>query len=810
MVMGTRGVRVTRRISIASLLVPFVLALSLISVDSATALQTTYSTRTVGADRYATSALTALDAYPSGAPSAVIVSGAEANWPDGLPAASLAGVIGGPVLLTDPNQLTASTGLVLGQIVSTLSPDSPTVYIVGGTAAVSAEVEQAIVDLGYTVDRVAGDDRYATAVAVARKVASLGTYGSFDGGKMVFLASGKNFPDALAVGPIAHSNVNPVLLVGDTMSTGVTDLLDDDVIDIQQVVVLGGTAAVPAAHVTTVQGISNTVSSTTSAIEVTRIGGVDRYDTAVEIAKWVEKSTVLDGLGWTVDNVILVSGVTHHDAMVSAALGSVGHASESDGYPEVGPQNTVVLLQDSGNWLNSTTSNYLATKGSHLESVRAVGTNVSISDAALADAKTQITQSAVTVTATPGLGVSSVIFNFSQKIACTSSTSGADGAGGGLKANYKLNNTALSGHYITCATSGLSTTLYLGSALAANDVVSVEPLTSTGVADADGDGVSTVQTARSSFTVEGAKPTGGVAYIDSKNAYITFDRAVVPATTDFVITDADGNTNSVSSVTANLDNKGWALLTADNITADDVIKVNTHATVVGTVYPTWDKSEASIASAAITLSTYTTAAANVTAGTGDFKVTTKATGQYPGVLGETWTVQLIDGTSTTAVIVDHTDKTIVVQTPIAITSSRKTAEQLVAFLNADTTFNADFTADEVTAGSIDTVQSATALTGGQSVHKITVTMTEPMLNTTWSADGTPAVTIDATADKLTDTGTTDVSSVHDWFNGTMVVTVTVTEAAQELVKGTSLLQIATTAADIAGNTPTLVHSVTIS
>ena len=89
-------------------------------------------------------------------------------------------------------------------------------------------------------------------------------------------------------------------------------------------------------------------------------------------------------------------------------------------------------------------------------------------------------------------------------------------------------------------------------------------------------------------------------------------------------------------------------------------------------------------------------------------------------------------------------------------------------------------------------------------------MSEPILNTTWSADGTPAVTIDATADELTDSGTTDVSTVHDWFNGTMVVTVTVTEAAEELVKGTSLLQVATTAADIAGNVPTLVHSTTIS
>ncbi len=796
--------------ALRALVVLALVAAALVTAASpASALQTTYSTRTVGTNRYATSALAALDAYPSSAPSAVIVSGADANWPDGLPAASLAGVIGGPVLLTDPDELSASTGLALGLIVSPLAPEAPTVYIVGGTAAVSADVEQAVINLGYTVDRVAGADRYATAVAVARKVASLGTYGSFDGGKMVFLASGLNFPDALAVGPIAHSNVNPVLLVGDTLSTAVTDLLDDDVIDVQQVVVLGGTAAVAAAHVTTVQGISNKVGSTTASIEVTRIGGVDRYDTAVEIAKWVEKSTVLDGLGWTVDNVILVSGVTHHDAMVSVALGSVGHQTGTD-YPAVGSQNTVVLLQDAGNWLNSTTSNYLATKGSHLESVRAVGMNVSISDAALADAKSKITQSAVTVTASPGLGVSSVIFTFSQKIACTSSTSGADGAGGGLKANYKLNNQALSGHYITCASSDLSATLYLGSALAANDVVTVEPLTSTDVADADGDGLSTVQTTRSAFTVEGAKPTGGTAYIDSKNAFITFDRAVVPATSDFVITDAAGNTNSVSSVTANLDNKGWALLTADNFTADDIIKVNTHATVIGTVSPTFDKSEASIVTAEITLSTYTTAAANINAGTGDFKVTTKSTGQYPGVLGENWTAQLIEGTSTTGVIVNHTDKTIVIQSPIAITSNRKTAEQLVETLNAATAFNVDFTADEVTAGSIDTVQSATALTAGQSVHKITVTMSEPILDTTWSADGTPVVTIDATADKLTDSGTTDVSSVHDWFNGTMVVTVTVTEAAQDLVKGTSLLQIATTAADIAGNTPALVYSRAIS
>ena len=129
MVERIAGPTVTRRTAKAVFLVLLVLLPTLVPGGLAGALQTTYSTRTVGADRYATSALAALDAYPSSAPSAVIVSGADANWPDGLPAASLAGVVGGPVLLTDPDELTASTGLVLGQIVSTLAPEAPTVYL---------------------------------------------------------------------------------------------------------------------------------------------------------------------------------------------------------------------------------------------------------------------------------------------------------------------------------------------------------------------------------------------------------------------------------------------------------------------------------------------------------------------------------------------------------------------------------------------------------------------------------------------------------------------------------------------------------
>ncbi|CAN5489928.1 hypothetical protein BH23ACT7_BH23ACT7_25800 [soil metagenome] len=64
-------------------------------------------------------------------------------------------------------------------------------------AVAEVEVAAAVAELGVAVDRIAGPDRYATAVAVADAAAVDGAGAP----AMTWLATGLNFPDALAAGP---------------------------------------------------------------------------------------------------------------------------------------------------------------------------------------------------------------------------------------------------------------------------------------------------------------------------------------------------------------------------------------------------------------------------------------------------------------------------------------------------------------------------------------------------------------------------------------------------------------------------------
>ena len=95
---------------------------------------TTVVQRVAGVDRYATATALYDDAFadPTRAHAAVITSGA--NFPDALSANFLASALDAGVLLTDPSSLSPSVALELA------SDDIDNVYLVGGTAAVSAKV----------------------------------------------------------------------------------------------------------------------------------------------------------------------------------------------------------------------------------------------------------------------------------------------------------------------------------------------------------------------------------------------------------------------------------------------------------------------------------------------------------------------------------------------------------------------------------------------------------------------------------------------------------------------------------------------
>jgi hypothetical protein len=84
------------------------------------------------------------------------------NFPDALGAASAAAVQGGPVLLVTKTAIPAETKAELTR----LSPD--VIYVSGGTAVVSDNVFNQLKAYAPTVTRVAGTNRYATAVEVSK------------------------------------------------------------------------------------------------------------------------------------------------------------------------------------------------------------------------------------------------------------------------------------------------------------------------------------------------------------------------------------------------------------------------------------------------------------------------------------------------------------------------------------------------------------------------------------------------------------------------------------------------------------------
>lgn len=156
-------------------------------------------TRVFGLDRYGTAAALAEEFFPASAPAAFVATGF--NFPDALGAGPAAAGEGAPNLLVTPTSVPPATEAQLKRL------HPRTVYVVGGPDVVSDAVAARIaVITGGQVARVAGADRYATVAAVADRFFAATT-------PSTVLATGLNFPDALAAGAVAGVLHSPVLLV---------------------------------------------------------------------------------------------------------------------------------------------------------------------------------------------------------------------------------------------------------------------------------------------------------------------------------------------------------------------------------------------------------------------------------------------------------------------------------------------------------------------------------------------------------------------------------------------------------------------
>jgi putative cell wall-binding protein len=166
-------------------------------------------TRVSGADRQSTAVAASQDAFATaGAAGAVVLARADV-FADALAGGPLAAANHGPLLLTSSGVLDPVTK---AEIVRVL-PIGGTVYLLGGTSALSDSVAAAVVALGDKPVRIAGADRYSTAIAIAGALGNPGT---------VFEASGLNFPDALSAVPAAVVDHGAIVLTDGSSQAAVT------------------------------------------------------------------------------------------------------------------------------------------------------------------------------------------------------------------------------------------------------------------------------------------------------------------------------------------------------------------------------------------------------------------------------------------------------------------------------------------------------------------------------------------------------------------------------------------------------------
>lgn len=145
-----------------------------------------------------------------------------------------------------------------------------------------------------TVTRLSGDTRYETAVEISKYAYDGDVYG-------VTVASGADFPDALAAGPVADNREGPLLLV--PKNGALPEAVRDELARLNPwtIYLAGGVKAVSSV----VEGQLDDYSD-----DVYRLSGVDRYETSAELASWSFQDDT---------TMFLTTGLTFPDALGGAA-----------------------------------------------------------------------------------------------------------------------------------------------------------------------------------------------------------------------------------------------------------------------------------------------------------------------------------------------------------------------------------------------------------------------------------------------------------------------------------------------------------
>ena len=252
------------------------------------------SVRIDGDDRFETSVL-ASKQLPAGR-TVFLASGTA--FPDALAAAPVAAAEGAHLLLVRSDSVPDS---VAAQIRS-LAPSE--VVLVGSeaslSAGVAAEAARAAAP-GARITRIGGTDRVDTSMRLLDRMRAMGSAVTD-----VWVASGFDFPDALAAGAVAAREGHALILTTGA-STAFTQQIGARLGGVQRFHIPGSTSSVSSDVQSMLAGTGRTVD---------RFPGSDRYETAVKINQAFTRS----GSG---GQLVLTSGTDFPDGLVGAVYAGI-------------------------------------------------------------------------------------------------------------------------------------------------------------------------------------------------------------------------------------------------------------------------------------------------------------------------------------------------------------------------------------------------------------------------------------------------------------------------------------------------------
>ena len=177
--------------------------------------------RLAGKNRFETS----VEVYKHVNPNGKVALASGLNFADALCATPLSSKESLPIILTDGHNL--PKGITKDKVA----------LIFGGEKSVNIKGLE-------NTKRLAGADRYETALIIAKEFGNLEKF---------VLADGRNYPDALSVAPFAHKNNEPILLTDPSHTDFIKQIVRDN--NTKEITVVGGEQSISQAQIERIKSV---------------------------------------------------------------------------------------------------------------------------------------------------------------------------------------------------------------------------------------------------------------------------------------------------------------------------------------------------------------------------------------------------------------------------------------------------------------------------------------------------------------------------------------------------------------------------